>query len=104
MVLTKLSFVAPLASTHAKACFPVYQPGNEVRRPGPESGDRVALAPLLPQALIRSAHRMKGDLDDRGIAELVLAVYGVDTLRKLRDELEAAKLPAPKQWPLRIFS
>jgi superfamily II DNA or RNA helicase len=60
--------------------------------------DRSALAPLLPQALIRSAHRMKGNLDDRGIAELVLAVYGVDTLRKLRQELEAAKLPAPKQW------
>jgi superfamily II DNA or RNA helicase len=60
--------------------------------------DRNALLPLLPEALIRSAHQLRGDLDDRGLAELVLAVYGVDTLRELRRELEAAKLPAPKQW------
>jgi len=60
--------------------------------------DRSALGPLLPEALIRTVHHMRGEIDGRGLAELVLAVYGVDTLRRLRQELEAVKLPAPKQW------
>lgn len=59
---------------------------------------RDAMIRKLPLALLRTAEGMRGSIDDVTIAELTLAVYGVDTLRAFREELIAASLPAPSQW------
>jgi superfamily II DNA or RNA helicase len=51
---------------------------------------------LAGEALIEGAERVRGDLDDKTLAELVLAAHGVNTLKVLRDDLE--HWAPPTQW------
>jgi hypothetical protein len=43
---------------------------------------------LTGESLIEGAERVRGDLDDKTLAELVLAAHGVNTLKALRDDME----------------
>jgi superfamily II DNA or RNA helicase len=60
--------------------------------------DRKAIMRKLPESLLRTAEQLLGAIDDRTIARLALAVYGVDTLREFRNEFTLTGLMAPTQW------
>lgn len=52
----------------------------------------------LPAALLEAAEELRGELDDSALADLMLAVYGVDAVRVLRDDLEERGLLPPERW------
>ncbi len=51
---------------------------------------------LAGESLIKGAERVRGDLDNKTLAELVLAAHGVNTLKVLRDDLQ--QWAPPTQW------
>ncbi|MEN3538361.1 DEAD/DEAH box helicase [Microbispora sp. ZYX-F-249] len=51
----------------------------------------------LPYGLIDAVESEEGPIDDRGIAELAMAVYGPGVLREFRQELEEKGFPVPVQ-------
>lgn len=52
----------------------------------------------LSEALLTAAESRIGPLDDKRIAQLFLAVFGVESLELLKEELRDTGLPAPIQW------
>jgi superfamily II DNA or RNA helicase len=52
----------------------------------------------LPTSLLDSVRAIHGALDENLLAELALAVYGVDTLRAFKSELADNGLEPPQQW------
>ena len=59
---------------------------------------QVALRSRLPGGLLGALEADGRTLGGKEIAELVLAVYGVDVLRVFRSELDEAGLEPPRQW------
>ncbi|MET8004480.1 DEAD/DEAH box helicase [Nonomuraea glycinis] len=51
----------------------------------------------LPYGLVDAVEAEEGPVDDRTVAELVLAVYGSGVLREFRQELEDRGFPVPTQ-------
>ena len=52
----------------------------------------------LPNGLLTAAEELFGHLTEAEVAELALSVYGVDTLREFRRELDQAGLEPPREW------
>jgi superfamily II DNA or RNA helicase len=52
----------------------------------------------LPSDLVSSVEDLQGTLTDYGIAELFVAAHGIDCLKRLNTELEAAGLQPPRTW------
>lgn len=76
-----------------------------VLRDLPEKPDRLlaALGPgvvrsYLPIGLLEAVEAIHGPADDRRLAELLLAVHGYDTLRAVREDLDAAGFAPPARW------
>jgi superfamily II DNA or RNA helicase len=71
----------------------------------PEKVDRLlaALGPsvirsYLPIGLLEAVEAIHGSADDRRLGELLLAVHGYDTLRAVREDLDAAGFEPPARW------
>ena len=60
---------------------------------GPE-----ALRRYVPASLIDAVEEQGHQADERMVAEMALAVHGVDILREAKDDLELRGLAAPIQW------
>jgi len=52
----------------------------------------------LPSSLVASVRDLHGPIDDVMLARLALAVYGIDTLSELRQELDEKGFQPPVQW------
>lgn len=52
----------------------------------------------LPGAVVRSVEAMSGQLGHEGLAQLALAVYGLDVLKQLAPALTDAGMWVPGQW------
>jgi superfamily II DNA or RNA helicase len=52
----------------------------------------------LPRAVIESVETIDGVLDDRGIAELALVLYGAQVIQEYSDVLEERGLEPPQRW------
>ncbi|KAB7757803.1 hypothetical protein JL15_02380 [Mycolicibacterium phlei DSM 43071] len=52
----------------------------------------------VPAALVSAVEEQGHTVDDRMLAEMALAVHGVDVLREAKDDLELRGLAAPVQW------
>ena len=60
---------------------------------------RTVLETRLPEALLEAVTGSGSiQLEDRKIAELALAVHGVEILRELREDLRVSGFDAPKRW------
>lgn len=59
---------------------------------------RPELAAKLPQGLLDIIEQRQGRRSDQQVAQLFLNTYGNDSLRRLRDTINAAGLPVPRAW------
>jgi len=57
-----------------------------------------ALADHLPRGLLPAVEARKGELGERGIAELFLQVNGNDSVRVVREDLRRGGIPVPDRW------
>ena len=57
-----------------------------------------ALRQHLPNGLMNAVEEIHGNLDDGKLGEVALAMYGYESLRLLKRELEEADLLPPGQW------
>jgi superfamily II DNA or RNA helicase len=72
------------------------QPSNEARLLHALGEERLRAG--LPIGLLDAVTAIHGDLGPEGIARLMIAVQGDDTLRYLRDDLRDAGLEPPDRW------
>lgn len=57
-----------------------------------------AIRRRLPAGLLEAVEAERGSLTEQDMADLAVAVYGVEVLRTYRTELEEAGLAPPSQW------
>lgn len=57
-----------------------------------------ALADRLPRGLLPAVEARRGELGERGIAELFLQVNGNDSVRVIREDLRRGGIPVPDRW------
>ena len=74
-------------------------------RKAPDDATRLLLAigadvlrARLPRAVVDSVETIEGELDDQGVAELALVLYGAQVLQEYTDVLEERGLDPPTQW------
>ena len=74
-------------------------------RRAPDDASRLLLAVgadvlrgRLPAAVVDSVETIEGELDDTGVAELALVLYGAQVLQEYSDVLEERGLEPPQRW------
>lgn len=72
------------------------RPSVEARVAAAIGGAKIR--PRLPSSLLGTVQQLHGAIDEDLLARLALAVYGVDTLRAFRAELEEDGLQPPTVW------
>lgn len=60
--------------------------------------DEPALRSRLPEGLLDSVEQMHGPASPRKVAEMAIAVHGVEVLRALKPDLERVGLEPPSRW------